>query len=143
MTAQHIVMNFATPPSIEDLQVIAHEIIETLPDELLEYTDKLVLEIEEFPDEATEQEHNIEDPFEMLLLFKNGKELYPGVERKHSNEEDILILFRRPILDMWCESCDDLFGLIRQVMIEELGRVHEFHDQDISDMIGRHYQRLL
>ncbi len=143
MTAQHIVMNFATPPSIEDLQVIAHEIIETLPDELLEYTDKLVLEIEEFPDEATEQEHNIEDPFEMLLLFKNGKELYPGVERKHSNEEDILILFRRPILDMWCESCDDLFGLIRQVMIEELGRVHEFHDQDISDMVSRHYQRLL
>ena len=143
MTAQHIVMNFATPPSIEDLQVIAHEIIETLPDELLEYTEKLALEIEEFPDEAVEQEHNIEDPFEMLVLFRNGKELYPGVERKNSKDEDILILFRRPILDMWCESCDDLFGLMRQIMIEELGRAHELHDQDISDMISRHYQRLL
>lgn len=143
MTAQHIVMNFATPPSIEDLQVIATEILETLPDELLEYADNIVLEIEDFPDEATEQEQNLEDAFELLILFRNGKEVYPGVERKSSSEEDLLTLYRRPILDMWCESCDDLFGMLRQVIVEELGRVFDFSDSDIEEMVERHYQRLL
>lgn len=143
MTAQQIVMNFATPPSIEDLQVIAGEILDTLPDELLEHTEKLALDIEDFPDEATEQEQNVEDPFELPLLFRNGKEIYPGVERKTAGQQNVLFLYRRPILDLWCESCDDLFGLVRQLMIEELGRAFEFSDSDIEEMVDRHYQRLL
>lgn len=143
MTAQHIVMNFAKPPTQEDLQVIVAEIIETLPDELLDYTDDLVLEIEDFPDELIEQEHDLEDPFALLCLFRNGKELYPGVERKDAGENNCLILYRRPVLDMWCEQCDDLFLLVRQIIIEELGRVYDFSDHDIREMIDSHHQHLL
>ena len=143
MTTQHIVMNFATPPTIEDLRVIAGEVIEALPDELLEHTEKMQLDIHDFPDEATEQEQGLEDSFDLLILYQSGKELYPGVERKNSKEESVLHFYRRPILDMWCESCDDLFTLIRQNVIEELGRAFEFSDHDIADMIDRHHQGLL
>ncbi len=143
MTAQHIVMNFATPPTIEDLRVIVAEVVNTLPDELIGYTDKLVLEIDEFPDEATEQELDLDNAFDLLVFYRSGKELYPGVERKNSKDSSTLFIYRRPILDMWCESCDDLFALIRQSVIEEIARSFDFSDHDINDMVDRHYQRLL
>ena len=44
---------------------------------------------------------------------------------------------------MWCETQEDLQSLIRQVMIEELGRHFEFSDEDIEDMTERHYQGML
>lgn len=143
MTAQHIVMNFVTPPTIEDLRIIVSEVIKVLPEELIEHTDKLDIEIDDFPDEATEQELDISDSFDVLVFYRSGKELYPGVERKHSKDSSTLFIYRRPILDMWCETCDDLFTLIRQAIIEEIARSFDFSDHDIADMVERHYQGLL
>lgn len=143
MSAQHIVMNFAMPPSIEDLRVIAEEVVQTLPDELLGYTEKLALEIEDFPDEAAQQEQDVSDPFELLVLLKRSSELYPGVERKIAKSDSLLTVFRRPVLDYWCESCDDLFTILRHVVIEEIGRVYDLLDEDIAELLDTHHQRLL
>ncbi len=143
MTSQHIVMNFTAPPTIEDLRVITHEIIDTIPDELLEYTAKLSIEVDDFPDEAAMQGQSVEDPFDLPVLYSSGKERYPGVEQKNSKDENVITFYRRPILDMWCENCDDLFMLIRQLVIEEFGRAYDIPDSDVTDMVERHHQRLL
>lgn len=143
MSGQQIIMNFARPPSQDDLQVIAAEVLETLPHELLEYVEDLVVEIEEFPDEVTQEQLDADDEFDILCFFKSGKQISPGVERKSSGDDDVLYLFRRPVLDMWCETCDDLFGAVRQVVVEEIARNFEFSDDDIEDMVARHHQGML
>ncbi len=140
---QRIIMNFSAPPSGEDLVVMAQGIFETLPEELLEHCDTLIIEIEEFPDEATEAEMELEDPYELLALYRSGKELSPGVESKVANDDDVLILYRRPILDYWCDSGEDLTNVVREVMIEELGSHFEFSDRDIEEMTARHHQGML
>jgi predicted Zn-dependent protease with MMP-like domain len=141
--SQQIIMNFSVPPSDDDLLVIANEQLENLPDELLEFCDELNIQIEDLPDEATENDLELEDPFELLALYKAGKELAPGVERKAANDDDVLIIYRRPILDLWCESRDHLSQIVREAMIEEIGNQFDFSDDEIEEMTARHHQGML
>lgn len=143
MDAKQIIMNYTIPPTRDDLSVIADALIDTMPEELAEFCDSLVIEIEDFPDELVEQEQDLDDPYELLALYKNGKEISPGVEKKTANDDDTLVLYRRPILDAWCEEESDLSTLIRSVIVEELGRSYDFSDDEIDEMNERHYQGML
>jgi len=136
-------MNFTMSPSLDDLAVMARQILESLPDELSASCEELGLQVEEFPDEAVEEEMDLETPYELLALFRSGKEIAPGVQKKVANEDDILLLFRRPILDLWCETGDDLTSLVREVVIEEIARGLEFSEDDIKEMILRAHQNAI
>lgn len=143
MSRQELIMNFAAPPSITDLEVICKSILEVFPEELMEFCESLTLEIEDFADEAVQEECDTDDPYEILCFFRSGKQLSPGVESKTAGRDDTLTIFRRPVLDLWCETCDDLNTLIRQVMIEEVAQQFDFEDDEIEEMISRHHQGML
>lgn len=140
MDTRQIIMNFTVAPSVEDLQVLSVAIFEDMPEELLGFCENMQVLVEDFVDEATEIELDLEDPYDVLVLFRNGKEISPGVEKKSAENADNLVLYRRSILDMWCDTGDDLTKLIRQLMIEEIGRQFGFSDEEINEMAGRHYQ---
>ena len=140
MEQHKIIMNFSAPPSTDDVETIAKEILANLPEEILEYCDTLALQVEDFADDATQSEMEIDDPYELVALYRSGKEISRGVQRKASNDDDVLILYRRPILDLWCDTQEDLTNLIREVMIEELGQNFEFTEEEIEEMAGRHHQ---
>lgn len=122
---------------------MAQEIFDVLPEEILEFCDELTIEIEDFPDDTIEAELELEDPYELLALYKSGREISPGVERKLAEADDVLVLYRRPLLDLWCDSGNDLTSVIREVMIEELGGRFDFSEKDIEEMIARHHQGML
>ncbi len=122
---------------------MAQEVFDILPEEILEFCDTLTIEIEDFPDETIETELELDDPYELLALYKSGKEISPGVESKVVDEDDVLMLYRRPILDFWCDSGEDLTNVIRNVMIEELGSRFDFSEKDIEEMSARHHQGML
>tara|TARA_R110001592_G_scaffold20926_5_gene84568 strand:- start:5299 stop:5730 length:432 start_codon:yes stop_codon:yes gene_type:complete len=143
MQCQRIIMNFTAPPSMEDIEDLASSVWENLPEEILSRCDDLSIVIEETVDDTLLDDLGLDDSYELLALYKSGKEISPGVERKVANDDDALVLYRRSLLDMWCETQEDLQSLIRQVMIEELGRHFEFSDEDIEDMAERHYQGML
>lgn len=143
LSRHEIIMNFTMSPSLDDLAVMARQILESLPDELSASCEELGLQVEEFPDEAIEEEMDLETPYELLALFRSGKEIAPGVQKKVANEDDILLLFRRPILDLWCETGDDLTSLVREVVIEEIARGLEFSEDDIKEMVLRAHQNAI
>lgn len=143
MDTRQIIMNFTVPPSLEDLEVIASSLYEAMPEEILRFCEELTISVEDIVDEATELELELADPFELLAFYKSGKEISPGVERKNAEDTDSLVLYRRAILDVWCETGEDLSILLRQVMVEELGRNFNFSDEEIQEMNDRHYQGLL
>ncbi len=140
---QRIIMNYSVPPGTDEIEAIAGSMLDNLPEELLEHCDGLAIRVEDFPDETTVEELDLENPYDLLAQYKSGKEISPGVEKKTANDDDVLVIYRRPLLDMWCESCDDLLSLLRQVMIEELGRHFDFPDDEIEEMARRHYQGML
>jgi len=143
MDRQQIIMSFSVPPGGEDLQAIAKDTLQTLPEELVELCENLAIQVEEFPDESMEQELELDDPYDITALSRSGSEISPGVESKVANDDDVLIIFRRPLLDMWCETGEDLNALMRHIMIEELGANFNFSDDEIVEMTGRHYQGML
>ncbi len=143
VSRDQIIMNFSVPPSVEDVEVIVRSALQSLPDELMELCDGLAVKVEDFPDEAVQHDLDLDDPYELLALYRSGSQIAPGVTKKTANDDDILMIFRRPLLDAWCESGEDLGTLIRHVMIGELGQNFDFSEEDIEEMISRHFQGIL
>lgn len=144
MQRQEIVMNFGVPPSNDDLLALARNVLAGLPDELAEHIEEdLALEIEEFGSDTLLQDLDLESSYELLAYYKSAKQVTPGVVKKVANDDDVLILYRRAILDYWCETGDDLGELVRQVMIEEIARNFEYSDDVIDEMTARNHQGIL
>lgn len=143
MNRQQLIMNFSVPPSHDDLQVIVQDALDTLPEELVEFCEDMTVVIEEFADEAVQDELDLEDPYELIALYRSGKQIAPGIESKVANDDDVLIVYRRALLDMWCETGEDLGALVRQTLIEELGHNFDFSEEEIDEMAQRHYQGML
>jgi predicted Zn-dependent protease with MMP-like domain len=140
---QELIMNFTRAPSNDDLLAVARQVMDILPDELISKIEDLEFQIEDFPDEVLMQEMELETPYDLLALYRSAQEIAPGVVKKVANGDDTLLLFRRPILDLWCETNDDLLSLMREIMIEEIGNAYEFPEDDIKDMIKAHDQSML
>lgn len=145
MSNQQIIMNYTLPPSYDDLQVLTRGILDNLPEEIQDKCgeDDIDIQIEDMVDETQEQELGLEDPFDLTVQFKSNKEIAPGVQRKTTSGNHVMVLYRRAILDAWCDLGDDLTTLLRQMIIEEMGRHFEISDDDIDEMIQRHHQGLL
>ena len=82
MDQQQIIMNFSVPPSEDDIRVIALEQIENLPDELVEHCEDIVIQIEEFADEATEADLELEDLMNCLPCLKGGNNWLPVLKKR-------------------------------------------------------------
>ena len=137
---RQIIMNIGMPPSIDDMTAIAEAVLETLPDDLLDCFDDLDILVEDLPDDVTLQDLGIDQAYDLLGLYRSAAEISPGVQKKVADGHDVLILYRRPILDFWCEECSDFNDILRQVMIEEIGAHFEFSDEDIEELVARHHQ---
>lgn len=48
------------------------------------------------------------------------------------NDVDQIYLYRRPILDYWCETGEDLTSLVKHVLIHEIGHHFGFSDDDME-----------
>jgi predicted Zn-dependent protease with MMP-like domain len=44
----------------------------------------------------------------------------------------MVFLYRRPLLDYWCETGEDFLQLIRHVIIHEIGHHFGFSDADME-----------
>ncbi len=118
-------------PSLEHLEQIAETALTAVPEELRRHMDGVVIRIEEFPDEETEREIALQSPFDLLGLYRgvslDRKSIAdPGVDI------DMIFLYRRPILDYWCETGEDLEHLVRHVLIHEIGHHFGFSDAQME-----------
>ncbi|HKW52478.1 MAG TPA: metallopeptidase family protein [Stellaceae bacterium] len=91
----------------------------------------MVIRVEEFPDAETEQEMELDSPFDILGLYR-GVALPRKSVLDARAEPDIIFLYRRPILDYWCETGEDLYHLVRHVLIHEIGHHFGFSDDDME-----------
>jgi predicted Zn-dependent protease with MMP-like domain len=140
---QDIIMNFGKAPSLDDVLMLAKNVMNSLPDELTEQAIDLEIDVQDFPDELVEIEQKLDDPYDLLALYKSAKELSPGVEKKAAEGNDALILYRRSILDYWCENGEQFEVALRQIMIEEIAGQGDFNDDEIDEMVSRHHQGIL
>jgi predicted Zn-dependent protease with MMP-like domain len=119
------------PPSLADLEELAQRALDTIPVRFKRHLRAVVIRVEEFPDEETEVAMGLESPFDILGL-------YSGVALPHKSigdprpDLDMVFLYRRPILDYWCETGEDLMRVVRHVLIHEIGHHFGFSDEDMA-----------
>jgi predicted Zn-dependent protease with MMP-like domain len=119
------------PPSLVDLETLAAEALHTIPEALRQHVRDVVIQVQEFPDEETEQEMELETPFDLLGLYR-GVDLTRQSVSDVRTGPDMIFLYRRPLLDYWCDSGEDLAHIVRHVMIHEIGHHFGFSDDDME-----------
>lgn len=119
------------PPSLAEFEALALAALSAIPAELKRHLGDVVIRVEDFPDAATVKEMGLDSPFDLLGLYR-------GVALPHQSVStprvgiDMIFLYRRPILDYWCEAGDELTTVVRHVLIHEIGHHFGFSDEDMD-----------
>lgn len=118
------------PPSADEIEAIAREALERLPEPFASHLGSVVLQVEEFADAETLAGFGMEDPFELTGLY-SGRPLTEKSVEDSGSLPDRVLLYRRPILDEWAEGGEELEHLVRHVLIHEIGHHFGFSDEDM------------
>ena len=121
----------AEPPSLDDLEQIARAQLATIPELFRRHVRDVVIRVEEFCDEEVEAEMGLESPFDLLGLYR-GVSLDRKSVAASAADLDMIFLYRRPILDYWCESGEDLNSIVRHVLVHEIGHHFGLSDDDMD-----------
>ena len=119
------------PPSLADFETLADVAWRVIPERLRRHAVDVVIRVEEFPDEEICRDMKLKSPFDLLGLYQ-GVALSERSVMDSGSGVDMVILYRRPILDYWCEFEEDLAHLVRHVLIHEIGHHFGFSDADME-----------
>ena len=126
---------FGSPPSADEIEAIARHVLDSLPQPFAASLGDVVLLVEEFADPATLRQMGLDNPFELSGLYEGVPLTERSVEQSGTLPETVR-LFRRPILDEWCEGRDTLEHLVAHVLIHEIGHHFGFSDADMHALEG-------
>jgi predicted Zn-dependent protease with MMP-like domain len=127
---------FASAPTLDDIEAIAAEAFATIPDDLAKHVADVAIYVTDFPDDETMEALDLESPFDLLGLYQ-GISLDQKSVADSFTEIDRIYLYRRPLLDYWCETGEDLYHVVRHVLIHEIGHHFGFSDDDMEAIEAR------
>lgn len=122
-----------SPPSLADIDALAREALNLLPPDLKKFTEGVIVQVEEFPDDDVCAEMELETPFDILGLYQ-GVSLAEKQIEASGGTPDLVFLYRRPILDYWCETGEDLAHVVRHVLIHEIGHHFGYSDDEMETL---------
>ena len=127
------ITRFGAPPSVEDIVELAEHARAAIPAKLRREVRGVAILEEEAPDDELLAELGIENAWDLTGLYRGLPigEKGAGATRQ---EPDMIVLFREPILLEWIETGEELFNLVRTVLIHEIAHHFGFSDADIEDL---------
>ena len=128
--------NQILPPGLAELELLAEAALKIIPEELRRHVRDVVIRVEDFPDEETEREMELDSPFDLMGLYRGVGLTHKSVSDVR-HEPDMIFLYRRPLLDYWCETGEGLAHVVRHVLIHEIGHHFGFSDEDMEAIEAR------
>lgn len=123
-------------PSLDELEVMAHEVYERLPQRFRRMCEGLIIRVDDFPTDEVLDTMGAESEFDLLGLFR-------GIGLPFRSHEEIaplpnmIWLYRRPILDYWAEHDESLGHIVRHVLVHEIGHHFGLSDDDMAEIEAR------
>jgi len=122
---------FGPPPSADDIADLADRALATIPSRLARHVRGVGISVEEMPDDATLDELDIESAWELTGLYR-GTPLTERTLDAIAPQPDLIFLYRQPILLEWIETGENLFRLVRNVLVHEVAHHFGFSDAEIE-----------
>jgi predicted Zn-dependent protease with MMP-like domain len=116
------------PPSLDDIERLARAALDRLPAPFGAHLADVLLIVEDFAEDRILAEMGIESPFDLSGLY-SGRPI--GVAAQTGDMPATIHLYRRPILDEWCESGEALDHLVTHVVVHEVGHHFGLSDADM------------
>lgn len=119
------------PPDLADIDAMARRGLDTLPTPLRGFAQDVVIRVDDFPSADVCTEMELDTPFEILGLY-DGIALDEKDIGASDTQPDMVFLYRRPLLEYWTETGEDLHRIVRHVLIHEIGHHFGFSDADME-----------
>ena len=116
-------------PSLEELEQLAADCFNELPQEFRDLVDDIIFTVEEVPDEETTRRLGLRSELALLGLFR-GANLAARIANRGTFLPTMIILYRRPILNYWARHNETLESIVRHVLVHEIG--HHFGLSDAN-----------
>jgi predicted Zn-dependent protease with MMP-like domain len=124
-------------PDLDAFDTIARRAYATLPEAFRALCDGLVIHVIDFPDEETLDEMNAESEFDLLGLFRGRGLAQSDAALPTGALPNMIWLYRRPLLDYWCDGEDTLEEVVAHVLIHEIGHHFGLSDDDMEAIEAR------
>ena len=121
----------ALAPTLEDIERLAEAAYARLPEAFRELSTELIIQVVDFPDDETLDEMGAETEFDLLGLFRGRGMAQRSALAETGAMPNMIWLYRRPLLDYWCESDDSLGSVVTHVLVHEIGHHFGFSDADM------------
>lgn len=122
---------FGAPPSLDDIASLAERALAEIPPALARHIEGVGIAVEEVADDATLDELGIESAWDLTGLY-HGTPLPERSVDDIARSPDLIFLYREAILLEWIENGEDLYRLVRNVVIHEVAHHFGFSDDDIA-----------
>ncbi len=122
---------FHHPPSLEDIVEMAEQAFAAIPKELRDLVQGAAIVVEDVADDETVAEMGLDSPWVLTGLYR-GTPMTQKSVFDAPMQPDTITLYREPILLEWVETGEDLFRLVRNVLIHEIAHHFGFSDEDIE-----------
>lgn len=131
------VMNFTAAPSLDDIEALARQGWEAMPDAFRQLASGIIFRVEDFADDETLADLGIEDPFELSGLY-HGVDLTQQSIADPRPSTPMVFLYRRAILDEWIERGNvSLADLVAHVLVHEVGHHFGLSDEQMDEILER------
>jgi predicted Zn-dependent protease with MMP-like domain len=120
----------AKAPSLAEMELLATEAFQRLPQHFRQLCEGLIIRVEDFPTDEVLDDMRAESEFDLLGLFQ-GVGLPFRSETFPQQMPNMIWLYRRPILDYWAEHDETLGSVITHVLVHEIGHHFGLSDADM------------
>ena len=120
-----------TPPTLDDVVSLADRALASIPERFTRHARKIAIVVEEMADDETLDAMGIESGYDLTGLYR-GTPMHLASQSAPPRQPDMILLYREPILLEWIETGEDLYGLIRTVLVHELAHHFGFSEEDIE-----------
>ena len=124
-------IRYTTPPDADDIADLAERALAQIPERLRRHVAGVGIAVEDMADDETLDEMGIESGWDLSGLY-SGTPLGERSVDDIARPPDLIFLYRQPILLEWIEEGEDLYRLVRNVLVHEIAHHFGFSDAEIA-----------